>query len=458
MATKNDEVELISYDGKSFMGISKASSVFIDFTERRKPKGFVELMGKHGIKKTSTLWGIAYALGAELPLEKARLFNSLDKGLDEDILYKKGKEEFKIEVRSSRINLKKKVGDDKWRDVDEDTPAAMIRKTFGPVGLFPVHVKEMKGRKQIEYFQELFGSGEDASKKMAKLESEYDTKYQKRTGINSQVTLLKGALEVDPLFQNYEKSSTKYAKPINADKEEKKYKELADKKNAYEKYVNTVELAKADVADKDNRIADLEKELAKIKAERAAMQTKVDTGEKWLKEQKGILQEFATADEEWLNLSKTISEQNRWTEILKKEKQMIEKQEESSTLTEELKDLTDKILKATNEALPKVKGLVARVATGIDKTKQPEGMFYVVPGKKEEQPLHQLSETEYADMWCQIWETEDMQLIFIENMTSFGDSMVNTLNQFVKNGGTVFYTIMNREIEELTISFKDKID
>ncbi len=159
-----------------------------------------------------------------------------------------------------------------------------------------------------------------------------------------------------------------------------------------------------------------------------------------------------------MNLSQTLTDYNKWNDIQKKEKVLIEKQEESATLTGELDELNEKILKATNDCLPKVKGLTAKVATGIDKNGKPEGMFFLVPGKKEAQPIHELSETEYADMWCEIWEAIGTQFIFIENMSSFGDSMVTTLNQFVKNGGTVFYTQQNRKQEELSVTFKSKID
>src|SRR5688572_6894273 len=180
----NEKFELISYDGKSFRGISKNDSVFIDFSKMRKNQGFVELMAKEGKKKTSTLTGIAYAMGAELSLDKKRLYNSLDNDLDEELTGKKGDQEYKVEVSASRISVKRKVNDEKWKVADDDTPAAMIKKLFGTVSIFPPDVPKMKGRQQIEFFQGMFASGSDANKKMQKLESDIDAKFYERRNIN----------------------------------------------------------------------------------------------------------------------------------------------------------------------------------------------------------------------------------------------------------------------------------
>jgi len=457
MEKETDKFILTEYDGKSFRGISKNDSVFIDFSKMRKNQGFVELTGKQGTKKSSTLLGIAYAMGAELGIDKKRLFNSIDNDLDEELVGKKGNQEYKVEVGPSRILVKRKVGDDKWKAADDDTPAAMVKNLFGPVGLFP-DIQKMKGRQEIEVMQNMFGRGEEASRKMQKLEAEYDKKFADRRDINRDANLLKGALEVEPLFQNYESSLKKFDKPISAEKEKRAYEDIVKKKNDYEKYVSALDDLKDAAKQTDDEIENLEIKLKALKESKKELDERVVKGNKWLDENKSIIKEHAAIEKDWLNLSQTLTQYEKWKDILKKEAQLVSKQEESQTLTAELDELNEKILKATNDCLPKVKGLTAKVATGIDKNGKPEGMFYLVPGKKQEQPIHELSETENADMWCVIWEEMGTQFIFIENMPSFGDSMVTTLNQFVKNGGTVFYTQMDRAKEELSVTFKSKID
>jgi len=137
---------------------------------------------------------------------------------------------------------------------------------------------------------------------------------------------------------------------------------------------------------------------------------------------------------------------------------LIEKQDASVTKTGELDDLREKMLKEVKKCLPAVEGLTIKVATGLDKEDKQEGVFYTVPGKENEQGIHELSESEYADMWCKIWEVTEVPIVVIENISSFGSSFIKTLNQFVKNGGTVFYSKMDRKVKELQVEFKSKIE
>lgn len=458
MSTTNDKMELLYWKGESILGVDKADNAFIDFTAARKGQRFIEMMGPKAVGKSSRLKGIAYVIGAELGIDKKRLFNSIDNDLSEEVTGKKGDTVYKVEATASRFSVKKEVSEGKWTPETEDTPTAMIKKLFGPVGIFPLHVQEMKGRQQIEFFQNMFGSGAEASKKMQKLEKEYDEKFADRRDINRDAKLLTGALEVEPLYQNREASEKRFAKPISADKEKKAYDEKAKNNADYERYKTNLDLLKTGQKATQELIVSLKEQLAAAEQEEKDTAERIKKGDKWMDDNKGVPKEFEVANKEWLNLSKTIADYEKWKDILKKEAQLTEKQEQSLTLTGELDELNEKILKATNECLPKVKGLTAKVATGIDKKDKPEGMFYLVPGKKEEQPLYELSETEYADMWCIIWEEEEVQFIFIENLSSYGDTMIKTLNQFVKNGGYVFYTQQNRQQKELTVSFKAKVE
>lgn len=458
MANDNDKMELVYWKPASILGISKGDNVFIDFTAMRKNQGFIEFMGKEGVGKSAHLKGLAHNMGAELGLDKKKLFNSIDNDLSEELTGKKGGETYKVEINASRIIVKKELSNGKWVNETEDTPAAMVRNLFGPVGIFPTHVQQMKGRQQIEFFQNMFGSGEDASKKMQKLESEYEEKFAERRDINRDAKLITGALEVEPLFQNREASEKRFAKPISADKEKKIYDEKQKANSDYERYKANLDILKATHTDTKNTIERLKRELEAAEKEEKEISQRIEKGSKWMNDNKHVPKEFEAANKEWLNLSNTLSDYNKWKDILNKEKQLTEKQDKSVELTAELDALNEKILKATNACLPKVTGLIARVATGIDKKDKPEGMFYIVPGKDKEQPLHELSETEYADMWCLIWEEQGTQFIFIENISSYGESMIKTLTQFVKNGGYVFYTLQNRKQKELSVAFKAKIE
>ncbi|HNU15321.1 MAG TPA: AAA family ATPase [Chitinophagaceae bacterium] len=450
-----EKLELVRFEAESFMGIDKTDKVVIDFTRMRKNR-FVELAGDQGQGKTSTLLGLMYAMCGNVPLEKKRLMNSIDKDISEELEFVYNEEKYKIDVSSSRISLKKELKNGKW--TVQPSPVEMIKEIFGPVGMFPTHVKEMDGRKQIKFFQEMFGGGDDASKKMKKLEEEIETVFADRRDINRDIKTISSALEIEPLYQNREQSEARFAKTISAEKEKKAFDELSKKKADFDKYKSTLDMLEIDHKAAVEKVEELERLLLEAKEYEKEVSGRVDKGEKWVKENESIVAEFEKANNEWLNLSKTLSEQEKWKEILKRERLLIEKQDASVTKTGELDDLREKMLKEVKKCLPAVEGLTIKVATGLDKEDKQEGVFYTVPGKENEQGIHELSESEYADMWCKIWEVTEVPIVVIENISSFGSSFIKTLNQFVKNGGTVFYSKMDRKVKELQVEFKSKIE
>lgn len=455
MSNTTEKTELLYYEAGSFMGINSKMGVFLDFTDMKKNEGFIEMAGRQGTGKTSELCGIAYAMGAELGIEKKKLENSLDGKIDEAIGAKKGDKIYRIEASSSRFSVKRQISEGKFKVDDEDTPVNMMNDIFGPVGMFP-DLQKVKGKDQILYFQQTFGDKGAGSKKIAETEEMIDKVFNERTRVNGDANLLGSALEVEPLYQNYEQSMEKFSKPISAEKERAKFDELAQKKNAYEQYKNTLSVAKGELQDTKDYIADLEEKLAAAKKKETDLTASVEKGDKWVEDNKSVLEEFDAANKEWLNLSQLLADQEKWNDILRREKQHTEKVNKGIELTAKLEDLRAELLKLTKKCLPKVPGLTIKVNTGLDKTK-PHGVFYLVPGKEEEQPIHELSESEYADMWCLIWEASGTKFIFIENITSFGTNVVNTLNRFVKNGGKVFYTKMDRSLKEREVTFLVKI-
>ncbi len=455
MANEKDEIVLVKYEAKSFMGIDSSRPVVIDFSSMRKNR-FVELSGDQGQGKTSTLYGLMYALCGNVPLEKKRLMNSIDNSIEEVLEFKHNDESYKIEVSSSRINLKKEVKDGKWQV--QNAPVEMIKEMFGPVGMFPMHVKEMDGRKQIKFFQDMFGSGDDASKKMKKLEDEISEVFSARRDLNRDIKMLESALEIEPLFKNREQSEERFAKTINAEKEKKAFDELSQKKAAYDKNSANLDLLKIEKKSAAEKVEDLKRQLAEAEEFQKEVTERVEKGNKWVADNKGIVAEFEKASNEWVNLSKTLADQDKWKDILKREKGLIEKQDQAMDKTGEPDKLRESLLKEVKKCLPSVEGLTIKVATGIDKEDKQEGVFYLVPGKEKEQGIHELSESEYADMWCKIWEMTGVPIVVIENISSFGSTFIKTLNQFVKNGGTVFYSKMDRKVKELQVEFKSKVD
>jgi len=444
-------LELEQFEAKSFAGINSTTPIIIDFTGKRKNQNVIEFVGNQGAGKTSTLLGILYAMGATFNIDKKKLLNSVDGAIDVNLKFKYEDESYQVVAKSGRIDLKKLNEDSgKWSAVD--SPVAMLRKIFGPVGLSPFSVKELKGKDQIKFFQDMFGSGEDASKKMQKLEADIDVLFAQRRDVNRDAKALSAALELEPLFQNYEKSMERFKKPVSAEKEKKAFEEADAKNKKYQNALSTLDTINSDLIRKVNSIEQLEAALKEAKKELAEIELRKANGEKWLKENKNVPKEFEEAQRDWMNLSQTLAEYEKWKGILAKEKNLVAYQDAATTATGQLDDLRSKLLKLTQSCLPKVDGLTIKVSAGLDKDGQQEGVFF------NDQAIHELSESEYIDLWCNIWDAAGINHIFIENITSLGSDVVSTLNRIAKNGGLVFATQMDRSQKEMSVVFKAKID
>lgn len=448
-----NKTTLLHFRGDSFMGVDKTMGVFIDFSKLKKGVGMVQLTGDQGTGKSSTLLGVAASMGAELGIKKERLVNSIDNDIYEEISAQKGDDTYIVELTASRMTVKKKFGD-KFRKDDSASPGELIKDLFGPVGISPFDVKNKRGKEQITFFREMFGNEEGAAAKLKSIEDKIDEVFSARRDVNKEIKQIEGALESEPLFKDYERSLQRFKNQPSAQKEKKAFEEISAKNAEYVKAVDGVKSLKQRLSDKNDDIRELEERLAAAKKEAADIQGRINDGEKYLKENKDVPSQFERANSDWLNISKTLSEYDKWKDILKKEKELNERQQASIEATELIDRLRTDLLKATKKCLPKVDGLDIKVSAGsIDKTD--EGVFYVVPGKEVAQPIHELSESEYMDMWVKIWLETGTQFVFIENITSFGSDVIKTLNDFSKYG-VVFYTKMDLGQKEMEVSFLTK--
>lgn len=451
-ATDTDILELEEFSASSFMGISNDSTVLIDFTQRRKGQNITEFIGDGHTGKSSRLYGILYAMGARFNLEKKQLINLIDGKLEEGLKFKWNGIRYHVIVTTSRVEVKKyNEGADKWTKID-DEPMTFLREVFGPVGLSPFEVRNLKGSKQIEYFQSMFGSGDDASKQMQKLEADYDLKFGSRRDINRDAKQLSSALEIEPLYQNREESEKKFSKVVSAEKEQRNYKEKEKNNADYERYKANLDLLKAGLSGTQKTIERLKMELVAAEAEEKETAERILKGNKWMEDNKNVAKEYETAKKEWVALSQTLADQEKWKDILRREKIFNEKTDQSTTLTAELDEINEKILKLTKKFIPKVEGLEIKVAVGIDKNGKEEGVFY--QGKS----ISILSESEYVELWCLIFDAAGMNVIVVENLSSMGSDAVKTLNLLAKNGAQIFATKVDRAQKEVKVVFTSKVE
>lgn len=447
------DINLERFEANSFMGIDSSRPIVIDFTKRRKNQNIVELVADEALCKTSTICGILYAMGAAFGINKKQLFNKKDGKLDVNLKFTYDEEKYEVVVSDDRLTLKKFNEDEgKWQKQDE--PVATLQKIFGPVGLSPFILRTMRGKDQIEYVQDIFGSGDDTKKKHAKLEADYDDLFGKRRDVNRDIKNLKGALDVESLYQNYEESAERFKTPIVADKEKAAYDGISKKNREYVDYKNSIlPHKKSQFSELQTQIAQLEKQLAVAKEKSVEMKTSIDKAEKWIDDNKTIPVLFKKADADWLNLSQKIADQKKWNDILQKEKELKSNEKASEKATTQLADLDLEMLKLTSSYLPKIPGLKLKVRPSIDKDKEEIGLYF------NEFTMSQLNESEFAKLWAKIFTEKEMNFLFFENISSLGSGAINVINELAKEDGVmVFGSRMDRKKKSLEISFNSKIE
>jgi len=446
------DINLERFEANSFMGIDSSKPVIIEFTKRRKNQNIVELVGDEALCKTSTICGIMYAMGAAFDINKKQLFNKKDGKLDASLKFTYEDEKYEVVVTDDRLSLKKYNEDDgKWKKQDE--PGATLRKIFGPVNLSPFVLRTMRGKDQIEYIQDLFGSGDDTKKKHAKLEADYDDLFAKRRDVNRDIKNLKGALDVEPLYQDYEGSTEKFKTAPNAKKEKAELDALVEKNSLYEKAKNGLDSLKQNKQRQESAIKELEDKLAYEKKSLELTNNRIEEGNAYIKANKDVPEKYAAANTAWMNLSKKIAEYEKWTSVLEKEKDLKKLESATTKATQQLSDLDLEMLKLTSSYLPKLPGLKLKVRPSIDKDKEEIGLYY------NDMTMAQLNESEFAKLWAKIYAEKEMSFLFFENVSSLGSGAISVINELAQEEGVmVFGSRMDRKKKSLEISFSTKID
>lgn len=444
-------IELKQFEAKDFMGIDQSNPVVIDFTKARKGQNVVTIRGDQGTNKTSTITALMYLMGAAFNVDMKSFVNLNDEALDVKLEFEDSEgNQYKAEATTSRLTLKqffKTPG----KFVSVDSPKATLRKIFGNLGVSPMFLKEVEGKKQIEWFKETFGSDEEAGKKEKRLIENLQTLTDQRREVNRDIKRVKGALESEPLYINYEESQEKFKSAPSPKKEKEKYDELREKNEQYQKAKDGLTGLKSSLKEKQNEIQQLEQRLADLRKSEETIATRISDGEKYINDNKNIPKEFEAANDEWMNLSKKMRDHDNWKEIVKRKKELDELEDASVKADGQIDKIRLDLRKLTKGYLPEIEGLEIKLKTGIEDTQ--EGIFY------NEKSMAQLSESELWDLFERIWEQKNVQFIFCENVTSLGSEAIKTLNRLVKEKkAQVFATEMDRKKNTSEIIFSAKID
>lgn len=448
------DLHLITFEANSFAGIDSESPVIIDFTAARKNQGITILKGDQGTRKTSTLYALMSLMGATFNFDTKNFINKKDETIDTVLEFTHNKEKYQVKQTGSRLTLKKWIGKPHDRWVPESSPKETLRTIFGNLGVSPMFLKDLPGKKQIEWFKTTFGSDEEASKKEVRKTNDLRKAMDVRKEANRLSKEIGGWLAQNDLYENYEANQKKFATTITAEKEQKKLEELQVKKSAFDKAViglSTLESAKTSL---EEHITRLEEQVAEERKKLQEIKDRVEDGKKYIAASNGITKEFDAANQAFMNINKLLVKQSQWKEVVQKKKELDEADDLRIQSESNVDKLRNELLELASAYLPTIPGLENRVkGLGIDDGDDDEGIFF--QGKS----LAQLSESELWDLFLQIWEEKDVHFVYAENINALGSQATATLNRLVKEKkAQVFASEVDRSKDTMEISFTTKID
>ena len=106
------------------------------------------------------------------------------------------KEKYSVEASGTRLVLKKFFKEaDKFISINE--PKTVLRKIFGNLGVSPLFLKTVAGKKQIEWFKETFGTDEEATRKEKKIIENIDLVFNQRRDVNRDIKNIKVRLHLN---------------------------------------------------------------------------------------------------------------------------------------------------------------------------------------------------------------------------------------------------------------------
>lgn len=445
------DINLKSVTIESFMGIDKSNPIVLDLGKYyAKGKNITTLAGNQGTCKTSTINALLFLLGVNFDFDKDNLINLNDDTIHLENEFEVDGEQYRVKATKSRFVLEKfyqnpgKSG--KW--IPEGSPKETLRTLIGNIGMSPMFLKDKKGKEQIEWFRKTFSDEENSKKELALL-----TKLKQitdaRREANKEYNRLKNVLNSNDLYINWEDSEKRFAKPVSIEAAKEKVDLLKKGANDYRLAQDRIELVKNSINTTKQTIESLKEQLAQAEKDLVTLEERKEVGDKYIAEHAMIVTEYEEAEQEYMNISQVLVEQNQWKETQKLKAEL----DEAEDLVQQADAKKDKIktdlLKVTKKYLPEIDELEIKIATGLDD--EEEGIYY------QKKTMAQLSESELWALFFKIWEQKDVRFVFIENISSLGTDAVGVVNMLAEHGVKIFATMMDRKKESMKISFTDSI-
>lgn len=445
----------------SFQGINQDAPVIIDFSKYTGKK-ITKMSGDMGVGKTSTIHSLLYACGQSFDFKLENFVNLQDGALSGSFEFTSGNKEYKVTYSKTKFVLNRLYKDadepesaGKW--IPESDPKTLLKKLIGHIATSPMFLKEVKGEKQIEWLYEILSIPPEVKKQQDKLKEELTLLNKSFTNTNALYKEIKSALNQDEKYLNWEESEKTYSEEKSILSVKEKLDAADKKKQQYNNAVNGLDRIKTDLKQTERiisaieqQISDLQVKLELDKSNKINLEEKVKNGEKYIEENKNVQTDYDEVLNDFQEINTFILNKNNWKEVVKKKNEMDDAENLVQELEVKKKDKKVELKSLVKKVLPEIKGMEVETDAAIEGREV--GIY--IDGKTPAQ----LSESELFDFYFQICMSQGVNMVFVENLSSFGSATIKTLNALAKKGVYVFGTMMDRKQKTLKIEILEEIE
>lgn len=463
-----NHIQLLTFKPEAFAGIDPSRNIILHLNEAP----IIGIEGDQGTFKTSMISCIIAHLGGE------EISNSQHAAKDAGgkTTYSRKSSLTFVNKKDPSVTYESKVGKSsitikKMEDVDGtivtsniNAPKEFLWNTFGPIGLSPMQLKEMNGKKQIEWIRKLYKFTAEQAKQEEVIKVKYKNKFTERTAVNNDMKRLFTELSGTQYFSwdkengcyvptELKASDEKFVKDNSEDEAAINSKfELANKNMQLLTAANTrLDQRKLEKKTIEGEIEELRKKLEAKQLDLAAKDKEIEVGAQYVKDLEKAPQELEDAKKKMQDIGEVKLKKSNLATADNKLVQYNDKEQKQIQLTADLDELKIERKNFIKQFTPDIPGLELVVNDGIDEEKE-EGMYY------NERTPQELSESMLWDLYIQILRAVNCHFVCIENLSSLGSEAIDRLNWFVKEGhGQVFYTAMQRGVKEMKITMHTDI-
>jgi len=446
-------MRLLSLNVKSYAGIDHTHDLVITFPPDKNITGFV---GDNGVGKTSALRAVLTLLGYEEP---ANALNGVDKNKKAELTFIKDGNTYT--VNQTKTSFSVTVERENGEKSTLKSPKEALTNIIGNVTLSPMDLKNLSGKKQIEWLRGAMKWSEEALEMQEQIKTGRKAAYDQRTKENKAVADLKTEL-INSGFFYYDKENNELTatdKCLQEADELKKY--ASDEATVNANFVkadadrvtyNKAELRVAqindDISAQNRTIERLRQELLLAETKLTELQGSLQKGRTYLDENKDCLTNFDKAQKEMMEFSEIKGRRQVMQRMDGQLDTFNKSVEETTNLTIAI-DKWDEAMKELIKTLtPDVPGLEVVLGENIDNTKE-EGIYY------NGRSMAECCETEMWEWFVPFLQKTNTGAIIIENVTSLGTKAVEVINNCAKEGVYVFYSAMQRDTNALKVEFLD---